>query len=116
MPEVVPPPLVDLLHQLLVPIPCNIWHSHTYSDAFQHHLQTAVNLNEFQYKTLLLASGILQRYGNNLVFSRRHLDSLKVQLQEYLELFFNQMKLHVNDRKIYFICLGRPKTLILKHR
>jgi hypothetical protein len=43
------------------------------------------------------------------VFSRRHLDSLKVQLQENLELFFNQMKLHVNDRKIYFICIGRPK-------
>ena len=109
MPEVVPPPLVDLLHQLLAPIPRNIWHSLTYSDAFQHHLQTAVNLNEFQYETLLLASGILQRYGDNLVFSRRHLDSLKIQPQENLEVYFNQTKLLVNERKIYFICIGRPR-------
>jgi hypothetical protein len=109
MPEVVPPPLVDLLHQLLAPIPRNIWHSLTYSDAFRHHLQTAVNLNEFQYETLLLASCILQRYGENLVFSRRHLDSLKIQLQENLEVYFNQTKLLVNERKIYFICIGRPR-------
>ncbi len=94
---------------ILAPIPRNIWHSLTYSDAFQHHLQTAVNLNEFQYETLLLACGILQRYGDNLVFSRRHLDSLKVQLQENLELFFNQTKIHVNERTIYFICIGRPR-------
>ncbi len=112
-----PPPLVDLLHQLLLPIPRHIWHSLTYSDAFQHHLQTSVNLNEFQYETLLLASGILQRYGDNLVFSRRHLDSLKVQLQENFESFFNQSKLQVDQRKIYFICIGRlrhpnPKTQI----
>jgi hypothetical protein len=96
MPEVVPPPLVDLFHQLLLPIPHTIWHSLTYSDAFQHQLKTAVNLNEFQYETLLLASGILQRYGDNLVVSRRHLDSLKIQLQERLEVFFNQTKLQVN--------------------
>jgi len=43
------------------------------------------------------------------VFSRRHLDSLKVQLQENLELFFNQTKIHVNERTIYFICIGRPR-------
>ncbi len=43
------------------------------------------------------------------MFSRRHLDSLKIQLQENLELFFNQTKLLVNERKIYFICIGRPR-------
>jgi hypothetical protein len=73
MPEVVPPPLVDCLHQLLLPIPHNISHSLTYSDAFQPYLQTAVNLNEFQYEILMLASGILQRYGKNLVFDGQHL-------------------------------------------
>jgi hypothetical protein len=69
-------------------------------------LQTAVNLNEFQYETLLLASGIMQRYGGNTTFSRRHLESLKIQLQENTEIYFTSER---NGRNYYFISLNRPR-------
>ena len=72
-------------------------------------LQTAENLNEFQYETLLLASGIMQRYGDNTTFSRRHLESLKIQLQENIEIYFTSTKLERNGRNYYFISLGRPR-------
>ena len=72
-------------------------------------LQTAVNLNEFQYETLLLASGVMQSYGGNTTFSRRHLESLKIQLQENIEMYFTSTKLERNGRNYYFISLDRPR-------
>jgi hypothetical protein len=72
-------------------------------------LQTAVNLNEFQYETLLLASGIMQKYGGNTTFSRWHLESLKIQLQENTEIYFTSTKLERNGRNYYFISLNRPR-------
>jgi hypothetical protein len=74
MSEVVPPDVVDLLYHLFLPLPQSIWHIISIHDAFQPMLQTAVNLNEFQYETLLLANGIMQRYGGNTTFSRGHLE------------------------------------------
>ena len=79
-------------------------------------LQTAVNLNEFQYETLLLASGIMQRYGDNITFSRRHLESLKIQLQENTEIYFTSTKLERNGRNYYFITLNRPRHPNPRHQ
>ncbi len=73
MPEVVPD-LMDLLYHLLLPLQWSIWHVISICDAFQPMLQTAVNLNEFQYETLMLASDIMQRYGDNITFSRWYLE------------------------------------------
>ena len=76
MPEVIPPNLVDLLYHLLVPLPRNIWHAVSITDAFQPTLQMATGLKELQYETILLASGIFQRRGANIVISKRHLEIL----------------------------------------
>jgi hypothetical protein len=109
MTKVVPPDPVDLLYHLLLPLPQNIRHVINIHDAFQPMLQTAVNLNEFQYETLLLASGVMQSYGGNTTFSRRHLESLKIQLQENTEIYFTSPKLERNGRSYYFISLDRPR-------
>jgi hypothetical protein len=79
-------------------------------------LQTAIDLNNFQYETMLLASGIMQRYGDNITFSRRHLESLKIQLQEDLEIYITSTKLERNGRKYYFISLYRPTHLNPRHQ
>ncbi len=70
MAEVIPPNLVYLLYHLLVPLPRNIWHAVSITDAFQPTLQMTTGLNEFHYETLLLASGIFQRRGENIVISK----------------------------------------------
>ncbi len=72
-------------------------------------LQTAINLNEFQHETLLLASGFMQRYGGNTTFNRQNLESLKIQLQENLQIYFTSTKLERNGRNYYFISLDRPR-------
>jgi hypothetical protein len=51
----------------------------------------------------------MQRYGDNITFSRRHLESLKIQLQENIEVHFMSTKLDRNGRNYYFISLGRPR-------
>lgn len=111
MPEVVPPALVDLLHHLLLRLPRNIWHAISNTQAFQPTLQLATGLTgltEFQYETLLLACGIYQRGGENIGISNRHLDYLKIQLQENLELNYSYTKLQRGERSL--VCLSRPSN------
>ncbi len=79
---------MDLLYHLLVPLPQNIWHAVSITDAFQPMLQIATGLNEFQYEILLLASGIFQRRGENIVISKWHLENLWQQLQENMQLYY----------------------------
>ncbi len=66
----------------------------------------AVNLNVFQYETPLLASGIMQRYGKDVIFSRWHLES---QLQENTEVCYTAASLDSNGRNYYFIRLDIPR-------
>ena len=106
MPEVIPPNLVDLLYHLLVPLPRNIWHAVSITDAFQPTLQMATGLNEFQYKTILVASGIFQRRAANIVISKRHLDNLRQQLQENVQLYYELTSLERGGNKLYFLSLG----------
>jgi hypothetical protein len=106
MPEVIPPNLVDLLYHLLVPLPRNIWHAVSITDAFQPTLQMATGLNEFQYETILLASGIFQRRAANIVISKQHLDNLRQQLQENVQLYYELTSLERGGNKLYFLSLG----------
>ncbi len=80
---------MDLLYHLLLPLPRNIWYAISITDVFQPALQTATELNEFQYETLLLASGIFQRRGANIIVSRRHLENLRQHLQENIQLYYD---------------------------
>jgi hypothetical protein len=109
MPEVIPPNLVDLLYHLLLPLPRNIWYAISITDAFQPALQTATELNEFQYETLLLASGIFKRRGANIVVSRRHLENLRQHLQENIQLYYDLTSLERGGVKIYFLSLALPR-------
>jgi hypothetical protein len=66
---------IDLLHQLLLQCPPNIWHAIKKTNNFDYNLKEAINLDNYQYETVLLSSG--------LVFFRRDLLSInKARLQE----------------------------------
>jgi hypothetical protein len=66
----IPGELVDLLYHLLLHCHANIWHAIKRSNQYDYNLQLAVSLNEYQYETLLLSSGILNKRGNLLCISR----------------------------------------------
>ncbi len=66
----------------------------------------ATELNEFQYESLFLASGIFQRRGATIVISRRHLDYLRQQLQENVLINYELTSLVRGGNKLYFISLG----------
>jgi hypothetical protein len=50
---------IELWRQLLEHLPCNLWHAFCTVDAFHHNLQLATSLTAFEYKTLLMSSGII---------------------------------------------------------
>ena len=78
----IPGELVDLLHHLLLHCRANIWHAIKNTNQFDYNLQVAINLNDYQYETVLLASGILNNIGNLLCISRQHIEELQTALQE----------------------------------
>jgi hypothetical protein len=52
----IPGDIIDLLHQLLLQCPPNIWHAILTTDNFDYNLQQAINLDDYQNETVLLAS------------------------------------------------------------
>jgi hypothetical protein len=80
----IPWELVDLLLNLLLHCHANIWHAINITNQYDYNLQLAVNLNDYQYETLLLASGILNQRGNLLCISRQHIEELQDAVQETL--------------------------------
>jgi hypothetical protein len=81
---VIPGELVDLLHHLLLHCHANIWHAIETTYHYDYNLQLAINLKDFQYETLLLASGIFNKRGNLLCISRQHIEELQALLQKTL--------------------------------
>ncbi len=55
----IPGELVDLLHHLLLHCRANIWHAIKNTNQFDYNLQVAINLNDYQYETVLLLVGFL---------------------------------------------------------
>ncbi len=73
----IPGELVDLLHHILLHCRANIWHAIKTTNQYDYNLQVAINLNDYQYETVLLASGILNNRGNLLCISRQHIEELQ---------------------------------------
>jgi len=55
----IPGDIIDLLHQFLLQCPPNIWHVIKTTDNFDYNLQQAINLDDYQYEAVLLASGLI---------------------------------------------------------
>jgi hypothetical protein len=59
----IPGDIIDLLHQLLLQCPPNIWHAikttNNFTNNFDYNLQEAINLDDYQYETVLLSSGLV---------------------------------------------------------
>ena len=55
----IPGDIIDLLQQLLLQYPPNIWHAFKTTNNFDYNLQEAINLDDYQYETVLLSSGLV---------------------------------------------------------
>jgi hypothetical protein len=82
----IPGEIVDLLHQLLLHCPANIWHEIKATNHYDYNLQLAISLNGYQYETILLVRGILNRRGNLLCITRQHIEELLREVQEKITL------------------------------
>jgi hypothetical protein len=104
----IPGEIIYRLHHLLLHCPANIWHAIKTNIQYDYSLQLAINLNDFQYETLLLASGILNKRGNLLCISRQHIEELQTALQENIILHYSKAKVQRNGTHNYYICIGEP--------
>jgi hypothetical protein len=100
--------MLHLLHHLLLHCRANIWHAIKTSNQYDYNLQLAVNLNDYQYETLLLASGILNQRGNLLCISRQQMEEPQEAVQENITLHYSKAKVQRNGTHSYFICIGDP--------
>jgi hypothetical protein len=48
----IPGDIIDLLHQLLLQYPPNIWHAFKTTNNFDYNLQEAIHLDDYQYETV----------------------------------------------------------------
>jgi hypothetical protein len=104
----IPGELVDLLHHLLLHCHANIRHAIKTTNQFDYNLQVAINLNDYQYETVLLASGILNKRGNLLCISRQHIEELQREIQENVTLHCSKAKVQRYGTHNYYICIGEP--------
>ena len=74
--------LVHLIRQLLQPLQRNVWYAINITDTNNPTINVAIQLNEPNYTTLMLTTGIMSQRGINIVISLDHLEFLKAALQE----------------------------------
>ena len=100
--------IVDLLHHLLLHCPANIWHAIKTTNQYDYNLQLAINLNDYQYETILIASGIFAKRGNLLCINRQSIEELQTALQENIILHYSKAKVQRNGTHNYYLCIGDP--------
>ncbi len=88
----IPGEIVDALHHLLLQCHANIWDAIKTTNQYDYNLQLAVNLNDYQFETLLLASEISNQRGNLLCISRQHIEELQKAVQENITLHYSRPK------------------------
>jgi hypothetical protein len=74
--------LVFLIRQLLQPLQRNVWYAINITNSYNPTLNVAMQLNEQDYTALMLATGIMNQRGINIVISLDYLEFLKSALQE----------------------------------
>jgi hypothetical protein len=109
MPSIISKELIELLRQLLLPLPRKLWYAVNITDAFEHNLHLAISLNEFQYETILLESCILKKRGEATIFSQPHLDYLKQALKTDFDLHITRSKIQRNGKPMFFIAVDAPR-------
>ncbi len=72
-------------------------------------MHMAISLSIYLYQTLLLASAIMSRHGDNIRFSLQKLDQIKVHLQENIDIRKTRNFLQVGGKNRLFICKGIPR-------
>ena len=70
--------LVEIWKQLRAGLPRNLWHTFSTTSSYEYNLQAATSLNLVEYETILLASGIMVKKGDTMVYSNSKLDYLQV--------------------------------------
>ena len=98
--------LVHLFRQLLHPLQRNVWYSIYVTDSYNPTLNTAIQLDEEDYTSLMLSTGIMTQKGANKIISLQHLEFLQAALQEYITLYIT--KAYTANKNQYFLSIDRP--------
>ena len=77
--------LIELWRQLLRILLPYLWHTFSNSDDIPCNLQLATSLSDFQYKTILLASGIMAKRGDSYAFKKNGIEGLQVAVKDSLK-------------------------------
>jgi hypothetical protein len=80
----------------------NLWHAINIENNVGNNLQAVVSLNEFQYETILLASGMLQQREHLLCISRVHLDYGTISLHQ------TRARVQRGGHNLCYIVVGEP--------
>jgi hypothetical protein len=69
--------LVEIWRQLLTGVSHNLWYTVSTTSSYKYNLQAATSLNEVEYETILLASGITVKKGDTVMYSISKLEYLQ---------------------------------------
>ena len=98
--------LVHLIRQLLQPLQRNVWYAINITDTYNPTLNVAIQLNQENYTTFMLATGIMSQRGINIVISLDHLEFLKAALQENMTIHISWAS--IRNKNHYFVAIDRP--------
>jgi hypothetical protein len=98
--------LTHLFRQLLQPVQRNIWYAVNLTDDFYPPLNMAIQLNNLHYQAVMLATGIMLKKGDQITISLRHLEFLKVAMQENMTIHVTRAFLR--NKNHYFISIDHP--------
>jgi hypothetical protein len=101
------PDIIQVLHQLFLGLSQGFWYA---LENNHQHLPTVLattHLNEFQYETLLLRSGILFKHGQFNRVSYNKLDYLTTTLQQQYNMDFLATPTKFNNRNTVSVVIVR---------
>ena len=84
--------IVEIWRQLLAGVPRNLWFAISTTSSYKYNLQAATSLNLVEYETILLASSIMVKKGDTVVYSYSKLEYLQGALRGRLTLHINRSK------------------------
>jgi hypothetical protein len=100
---------IDLWRHVLSCLQPGIWYLvDDAEEEFPPTLCRAISLNAYLYQLLLIDSGVLYSHGENLRFSLRKLDNIKVHIQENLDVRYMKFSASRRQKQTLF-CIGVPR-------
>ena len=101
--------LIELWRQLLRILLPYLWHTFSNSDDIPCNLQLATSLSDFQYKTILLASGIMAKRGDSYAFKKNGIEGLQVALKDSLNIHVTRCQFQKGGKHEFWIAVGKPE-------